>query len=58
MKESHGKGVANPTDLESCEADREARPEALTEARTGSVLGREITSGVSTMSQYAEDDNG
>ena len=44
MKESYGEGVASHTDPESCGAVREARVEALTEARAGRVFSRERTS--------------
>ena len=42
MKESYGKGVANHTDPESWTAVRKGSRKALTRARTGPVLSREI----------------
>ncbi len=41
MKEPHIEGVATHDDPESCVGDREGDGEALTGARTGSVLSRE-----------------
>jgi len=41
MKESHGEGVANHTDPESCGAACKGGVEALTGARAGWVLSRE-----------------
>jgi RNA-directed DNA polymerase len=43
MKEPHTEGVANHGDPESCDDDREVVGEALTGARAGRVLSREIT---------------
>lgn len=43
MKEPHTEGVANHGDPESCADDREVGGEALTGARAGRVLSREIT---------------
>jgi RNA-directed DNA polymerase len=42
MKELYTEGVANHGDPESCTSGREAAGEALTGARTGEVLSREI----------------
>jgi hypothetical protein len=42
MKESHTEGPASHGDPESCAHGREAVGEALTGARTGGVLSREI----------------
>ena len=42
MKESHGEGVAIHSDPESCAGAREGDGEALTGARAGRVLSREI----------------
>jgi hypothetical protein len=42
MKESYGEGLATHTGPESCAAGREAVGEALTGARAGPVLSREI----------------
>src|SRR5712691_9642722 len=42
MKEAYSRGIANHTDPESCEAVRKGSLEALTRARTGPVLNREI----------------
>jgi hypothetical protein len=42
MKESHGEGVAIHSDPESCVVAREGDGEALTGARAGQVLSREI----------------
>ncbi len=42
MKESYRKGVANHPDPESCGVDRKGGAEALTGARAGEVLSREI----------------
>lgn len=42
MKESHIEGVAIHDDPESCADDRKGVGEALTGARTGTVLSREI----------------
>src|ERR1700674_4807831 len=41
MKESHGKGLATHTDLESCGVACKGGVEALTGARTGRVYSRE-----------------
>ena len=41
MKESHGEGVATPTDPKSCGAARKDGVEALTGARAGRVFSRE-----------------
>jgi hypothetical protein len=55
MKESHIEGVANHGDPESCVGAREGDGEALTGARTGRVLSREITlSRVPTLLSQAE----
>jgi len=55
MKESHIEGVANHDDPESCTGDREVAGEALTGARTGRPLSREIKdSGVPTLLTEAE----
>lgn len=55
MKEPHIEGVATHDDPESCAAIREGRREALTGARTGSVLSRENRqSGTPTQLLYAE----
>jgi len=55
MKESHIEGVANHDDPESCGGAREGAVEALTGARTGRVLSREIKeSGVPTLLTEAE----
>lgn len=43
MKESYSKGLATHTDLESCAVASNGFREALTEARAGWVLSREIT---------------
>ena len=42
MKESHIEGTANHDDPESCTVRREVAGEALTGARTGRLLSREI----------------
>lgn len=42
MKESYGEGVASHTDPESCVGFRQRGGEALTGARAGRVLSREI----------------
>jgi len=42
MKESHSEGVASHADLESCGGDRKVAVEALTEARMGQPLSREM----------------
>jgi hypothetical protein len=42
MRESHGGGVASHTDPESCVVGRKAVGEALTGARAGRVLNREM----------------
>jgi hypothetical protein len=42
MKESHVEGVANHNDPESCTGAREGTGEALTGARAGRVLSREM----------------
>jgi len=42
MQESHIEGIANHDDPESCTGGREAAGEALTGARVGRVLSREI----------------
>ena len=42
MKEPYGEGVAIHTDPESCAVVRKDRGEALTGARAGQVLSREI----------------
>ena len=42
MRESYRKGVANHPDPESCGVDRKGGAEALTGARAGEVLSREI----------------
>ena len=51
MKESYGEGVATHAGPESCVDVREGGGEALTGARAGRVLSREIThrSGVPTL---------
>lgn len=55
MKEPHIEGVATHDDPESCANAREGRSEALTGARTGSVLSRENKqSGTPTHLLYAE----
>jgi len=57
MKESHIEGIANRDDPESCAGGRKAVGEALTGARMGRVLSREINAfGVSTPLRRAEDD--
>ena len=43
MKEPHIEGIANHDDPESCAGDREVTGEALTGARTGWALSREIS---------------
>jgi hypothetical protein len=43
MEEPHVEGVATHDDPESCGDSREAAAEALTGARTGTVLSREIS---------------
>lgn len=42
MREPYGEGLASHTDPESCGHDREVVVEALTGARVGRVLSREI----------------
>jgi RNA-directed DNA polymerase len=42
MRESHVEGVATHDDPESCAGDREGGGEALTGARAGRVLSREM----------------
>ena len=42
MKESHVQGVATQNDPESCATAREGEGEALTGARAGEVLSREM----------------
>jgi hypothetical protein len=42
MKESHGKGVANHPDPESCGGHRKVDGEALTGAQAGRALSCEI----------------
>jgi hypothetical protein len=42
MKESHVKGLANHSGLESCGGARKGNTEALTGERAGRVLSREI----------------
>lgn len=42
MKEPDGEGVASHTDSESCDGVRKGVGEALTGARVGRVLSREI----------------
>jgi len=55
MQESHIEGVATHDDPESCADGRKAAGEALTGARTGRVLSREIKhSGVPTLLTEAE----
>lgn len=55
MQESYIEGVANHDDPESCVGSREAVGEALTGARAGRVLSREIkVSGVPTLLTEAE----
>lgn len=55
MKESYIEGVATYDDPESCVTTREGRGEALTGARAGTVLSREIKhSGVPTLLTEAE----
>jgi len=44
MKEPHGEGIASHTDPESWGCGREATSKALTGARAGRPLSREITS--------------
>ena len=44
MKEPHIEGLATHDDPESCVSSREGAGEALTGARTGTVLSREIRS--------------
>jgi hypothetical protein len=56
MEESHIEGVANHDDPESCAGGRKAVGEALTGARMGRVLSREINAfGMSTPLRRAED---
>jgi hypothetical protein len=43
MQESYGEGLATHADPESCAVDREVGGEALTGARAGRVLSREIS---------------
>jgi len=55
MKEPHTEGVANHGDPESCVCVREGAGEALTGARAGEVLSREILdTRVPTPSNLAE----
>jgi RNA-directed DNA polymerase len=55
MKESHGEGLANHTDPESCGCRREAAVEALTGAHADQPLSCEIKeSGTPTLSSQAE----
>ena len=55
MKESYIEGVATHGDPESCAGVREGVGEALTGARMGTVLSREIRNvGVTTLSNEAE----
>lgn len=55
MKESYRKGVASHPDPESCGVDRKGGAEALTGARAGEVLSREINvPGTPTPSVAAE----
>jgi RNA-directed DNA polymerase len=55
MQESYIEGVASHDDPESCVGSREAAGEALTGARAGRVLSREIKdSGVPTLLTEAE----
>ena len=55
MKEPHIEGVANHDDPESCAGAREDAGEALTGARTGRALSREISDfGAPTLSRHAE----
>ena len=55
MKEPYIEGVANHDDPESCAGVRKGDGEALTGARAGRVLSREITqSGVPTLLSEAE----
>ena len=55
MKEPHVEGVANHDDPESCVGAREGDGEALTGARAGRVLSREINEfGVPTLLSEAE----
>jgi hypothetical protein len=42
MRESHGEGLASHADPESCVVDRKGEGEALTGARAGRVLNREM----------------
>src|SRR5256884_7460146 len=59
MKESHGKGVANHSDPESCVASRKATIEALTGAHAGRALSCEIiATRVPTSFSMAEGNNG
>lgn len=55
MEEPHVEGVATHDDPESCGDSREAAAEALTGARTGTVLSREISHfGAPTLLSEAE----
>jgi hypothetical protein len=55
MEEPHVEGVATHDDPESCSDSREAAAEALTGARMGTVLSREINHiGVPTLLTEAE----
>ena len=55
MREPYGEGVASRSDPESCVVVREDGGEALTGARMGPVLSREITeSGAKTLLSEAE----
>jgi len=55
MKEPHVEGVATHDDPESCGDSRETAAAALTGARTGTVLSREIRHfGVPTLLSQAE----
>jgi hypothetical protein len=59
MKESHGKGLANHPDPESCVDGRKAGGEALTGAHAGQPSSCEIIqSGVPTLLSEAEGHTG
>ena len=59
MRESYRKGVANHPDPESCGVDRKGGAEALTGARAGEVLSREINdSGTPTPLPAADENRG
>jgi hypothetical protein len=59
MQEPHIEGVATHNDPESCVDVREDAGEALTGARTGAVLSREVNcSGVPTQLRNAEGNTG